>query len=110
MTRDYSPSDQSGVPSSSTSSCGIEMKSVGAQVRHWQNYSTEELDNELYFRISTRHYPFTCAKDVRLKSNYHMKEICKQIGAMYDGQVKRWYIPAGYDLRVYVEHPEWLDF
>ena len=32
------------------------------------------------------------------------------MGDTYDGQVKRWYSPAGYDLRAYLEqHPEWVD-
>ena len=95
MNQDYRQSDQSGAPSSSTSRSCIDMKSVGTQVRDWQSYSTVELDNEVYFRLSNSRYPLTIVKDVWLKSNYHMREDYKQMGATYDGQAQRWSYTSG---------------
>ena len=103
----YAQSDPSGGSSSHTSSSSIATRTVGTQVSDWQSYSTNELDTELSYRMSTRHYALTALGHVWLVPDYHKREIYKQSGAIYDGSIKRWMLPYNTNLRPLVDnHPE----
>ena len=105
----YTQSDPSGGSSSHTSSSSIATRTVGTQVSDWQSYSTNELDTELSYRMSTRHYALTALGHVWLVPDYHKREIYKQSGAIYDGSIKRWMRPYDTNLRpLFDNHPEWF--
>ena len=84
-------------------------RTVSTQVNDWQSYFTPELDNELSFRLSTRHYALIALGHVWLVRDYHRRELYKSAGAIYDGPIRRWMLPHGTSLRPFSDrNPEWF--
>ena len=56
------------------------VRDVGSQLRHWQSFSSDEIAEEIAYRLSTHRFAFTSNEPVPLHRDYHRREAYKKGG------------------------------
>ena len=89
---------------------GSTMKDVGIQTSTWQSYSSDELENEIVFRLSNAAFSTTCLHPVPLRPDYNRRYQYKTLGAVYNATTQTCSLMPGRDLRhVLPIAPEWIE-
>ncbi|MFM7986624.1 MAG: hypothetical protein ACKPKO_45645, partial [Candidatus Fonsibacter sp.] len=72
--------------------------------------TNRELDVIISTRLDCLSYPLSLEHEVVLRDNYNLRLEYKSVGAKYDGNLRRWFIRAGSDLRpILMNNPGWIE-
>ena len=87
----------------------ITLQDASIQTSTWQNYSSDYLEHEIAFRLSTHAFSMSTNTSTPLRQDYHKRQQYKAAGATYDGALQIWSVPLGMDLRpILMMTPEWI--
>ena len=86
------------------------MQDASTQTTMWRSYSSDELENEIAFRLSTRLVSLASDSWTPLRQDFNKRQQYKAAGATYDGSQKLWSVPLGTELRLILSMtPEWIE-
>ena len=83
----------------STTQVDITMRGMSVQTSTWESYSTDEVENEIAFRLSTPYFSMITHVSIPLRQDHSRRVQYKAAGATYNGTSQTWSMRPGRDLR-----------